>query len=352
MKHDLLDTELLRLLQQKMEWEVRCTKCAQTENRASFTPIQTDVEKSFWKSQDVQTAHFLKQAWHLVEKEAERIRTEPSPVIAYQGEMGAYSEAAAIHVSAAGKILSAERFEDVFEGIDSGLYDFGIVPVENSIGGIVDAVNHLLWQYAPKIVGAVVQPIHHSLLAKPGTPFSEIEKVVSHPQALRQCKQFIETNKYQPIPVSNTATAARMVSEEQDLHVGAIASQNAASAYGLEILKTHVEDTISNRTRFVIISKSQTDLFLSLLQEGENKCSVAFGLSNEPGSLFEVLKKAYAEEISLTRLDSVSLEPEKYFFFVDFIWEATSSRIHHFLDWLESNTLSYRFLGSYKEVLL
>ena len=341
---DSVDIELMHALQQKMEWELRYQRCAKEAFSSSSCPAIPNADPFL--------SLFLKTAWDFITTEAGWICATAKPILAYAGGIGAYGEQAALHMLPHVHIVSAPLFEDVFEGVSSGIYDYGIVPIENSTGGMIDTVTHLMWKHPFHIVGAVVLPVWHALLGIPGAREENIDHVLSHPQALRQCRRFLQKKRCRLSPVSSTATAARWVAKKKDPHTAAIGSKHAADVYGLSVLKEKITDRCgSNYTRFIVISKEKTHSFEKVFDNGRRMCSVAFMISDTPGSLYSVLKAAVAENISFTRLDSVELSPGKYFFMADFPGEETSPSVERFLMWLKKNTSSYIYLGNYREIL-
>ena len=341
---DSIDTELLYALQQKMEWELRYQRCVKGTPASFSSPVMPSENPSL--------SLFLQTAWNLIATETNRICATPKPLLAYPGGIGAYSEHAALHLRSHTQSVSVPLFEDVFKGVFSEVYEYGIVPLENSTGGMVDAVTHLLWKYPPHIIGAISLPIQHVLLGVKGARKNDIEYVVSHPQAIRQCRQFLQKQEYSFSEMSTTAAAARFIAEKNNIHYAAIGSKHAAMAYGLSVLKENITDRGENNyTRFGIISKEKTDALENIFKKGRWISSVAFQIANTPGSLYRVLAIALAEKINFTRLDSVLLSPGEYFFIADFSGKETDSSVERFLEWLEENTSSYTYFGNYKEIV-
>lgn len=192
-----------------------------------------------------------------------------------------------------------------------------------------------------KIVAEINLPVHHCLLALPGTDRAQVKIVFSHLQALGQCRDFLRKYNIEPKPFYDTAGAARMLAEGQLKEAGVIASKKCAHIYGLQILKENIEDFPGNRTRFLIISKQG-------LAEGA-KCSVAFSLKNEPGTLSQILLPLAQRNINLTRLESRpdKYHPGEYFFLLDFEGSLSEEKIKLSLKELKTKSLFFRFLGCY-----
>ena len=182
--------------------------------------------------------------------------TEKKVKVAFQGEMGAYSESA-IHSFFAESALPIphKRFSDVFRSLEMGETNFGVVPIENSIEGSVNQVYDLLLKYDHRICGEIALRIDHCLIASPGAEVEALKVIYSHPQALAQCKMFLEDMNCEVISTYDTAGSVKMIKEKQMMEAGAIAGENAAEIYGMSILARNISDNPDNYTRFFILSK-------------------------------------------------------------------------------------------------
>jgi prephenate dehydratase len=234
------------------------------------------------------------------------------------------------------------EFADVFDGVMNGLFDLGVVPVENSLEGAVTQVNDLLTTTALKVTGEVKVPIHHCLLVPVDTQMNEIRIVYSHPQALAQCRRFVLRNRLEARPYYDTAGAAKMIDRNRPLATAAIASSLSAELYGLDILKEGIEDEDSNATRFQLISRTPFE------GEGE-KCSIIFAVSHSSGSLQAVLERFSKADINLTRIASTPRkgDPGNYTFFCDFEGSDRDPKIREVFRQIEQLTKELRFLGCY-----
>ena len=274
--------------------------------------------------------------------ESKNLQSKNYQLVAFQGEHGAYSEVAAREWDDDLVPVPCSEFAQIFEGVESDLYDFGIVPVENTLGGIVGEANVLLIHTDLHVVGAIEIPIHLCLLVLPGSDHREIRSVYSHPQALAQSRHFLARNKLDPIPYYDTAGAARMLAESRLKGTAAIASNLAASLYHLEIIKEDIEDLDRNMTRFLILSKEG-------LEGDGDKCSVIFSTEHKAGTLFRVLEIFAKAEINLTRIESVPSEPGNYAFFLDFMGSIKEERVKNALAAVQDITINFRLMGCYKE---
>jgi len=256
------------------------------------------------------------------------IYAESYPVrVAFQGESGAYSEAAALEhwaaISCGAESHSAGvapppietvphlSFDAVFEAVENGLCEFGLIPIENSLAGSIHRNYDLLLQHNLYVTGEHFLPVHHCLIVHPGTKLSDLRKVVSHPQALAQCEGYLRSLPGVTIePVYDTAGSVKLIRQQGDCQVAAIASRRAAELYGMDILAECIEDHPENITRFLAISTRPAD------PHGDAKTSIVFSLDNQPGALFKAMSVFALRNIDLTKIESRPLvgKPWEYFF--------------------------------------
>ncbi|PKN89860.1 MAG: bifunctional chorismate mutase/prephenate dehydratase, partial [Chloroflexi bacterium HGW-Chloroflexi-7] len=206
--------------------------------------------------------------------------------VAFQGEPGAYSEAALIEYF--GKKATAHgkaRFEDVFEAVETGACALGFIPIENSLAGSIHRNYDLLREHSLHIIGETTLRVRHCLIAAPGASMDKITKVISHPQALDQCRGFL--NRWEGgvkvEQVYDTAGAVKQLAETRNQTTAAIASRRAAELYGMSILMEGIEDDEANFTRFLVLSTEPVD------PGKDAKTSILVCLKNLPGSLFKAL---------------------------------------------------------------
>jgi prephenate dehydratase len=264
--------------------------------------------------------------------------------IAFQGEPGAYSEAAALRFSDHADVLPCESFEEVFAAVASGKATHGILPVENSIGGSIHRNYDLLLEHDLPIVGEVTLPITHNLMALPGTALADVKRILSHPQALAQCERFLRGMSGISVEATyDTAGSAKLVKEHNLADAAAIASERAAKVFGLEILRAEIQDYSDNITRFLVISRA------SETGEQVDKTTVVFSLPNEPGSLFKALSVFALRDIDLTKIESRPIRgrPWEYLFYVDIPIGRHDLRCARALVHLAEFARSMRTLGSY-----
>ena len=264
--------------------------------------------------------------------------------IAYQGEPGAFSEAAARRIAPDAALLPCKSFDDVFKAAVDGTADGGVLPIENSIGGSIHRNYDLLLTNDLPIVGEVELPVIHQLLALPGTTRGQLRRVYSHPQALAQCEQFLRTlTGVEIVATYDTAGSAKLVADEQIRDAAAIASSRAGELFGLVPLASSIQDFDDNITRFIVVGRRP-------VREGlPDKTSIVFSLPNEPGSLFKALSVFALRGVDLTKLESRPIpgRPWEYLFYVDLAAACDELICSRALAHLGEFATTLRTLGSY-----
>ena len=267
--------------------------------------------------------------------------------VACQGVEGAYSEQACERLFKRPSTFFFSSFEAVFSAIEKGLCRYGVLPLENSTAGSVNAIYDLMMKHDFRIVRSVRLKVDHNLLVKPGTKRSDITEIYSHQQALSQCEQYLQAFPgVKIIPCENTAVAAQKVAEG-DGHAAALSSRSCMKLYGLECLEAGVQDQGSNFTRFICISKNLE------IYPGADRTSLMAVLPHEPGSLCRVLSRFYALGLNLNKLESRPM-PERNFEFMFYFDLETPVYAPEFLQLmgeLPSLCEEFSYLGSYSEVV-
>jgi len=271
-------------------------------------------------------------------------------LIAFQGEPGAYSEAAALTYSPGASVLPCPSFEDVFTAVGSGRASHGVLPLENSIGGSIHRNFDLLVEHDLPIVGEVEVLVDHCLLGLPGTKVDDVRIVYSHPQALAQCEKALAAMKgVEVVAAYDTAGAAKMVREGGRVDAAAVASRRAAEVFDLAILRESIQDFADNVTRFCVIANPRERSADAGHARPANKTSVVFALHSRPGALFKALAGFALRDINLTKLESRPLRgrPWEYAFYIDVEVPATDPGLQRALADLREFTHWVRTLGSY-----
>lgn len=267
--------------------------------------------------------------------------------VGFQGERGAYSEAAAVaFFGESVQPVPYDNFEAVFEAVSSGEADRGVLPVENSLAGSIHRNYDLLLRYELSIVGEVQIPIAHQLIARPGLSLAEVEAVYSHPQALAQCEHSLTRllPHAERIATYDTAGSVKMLKEEGIANGAALASRRAASIYEMNILQADMQDEAENYTRFVVLAPQPVTP-----PPGEAKTTIVFSVANEPGALFKSLAVFALRDIDLSKIESRPLRGKRwqYFFYIDFIGSQTEERCRNALNHLQEIATYFKVLGSY-----
>ena len=264
--------------------------------------------------------------------------------IAFQGERGAYSEAAAIaYFGGDIEPVACESFDLVFERVESGEVKRGAVPIENSLAGSIHRNYDLLLRHNLHIVGEKIFRVRHCLIAHNGVSKADIKQVWSHPQALAQCEHYIKRLGASIEATYDTAGSVKLLKESPRRDVAAIASRRAAEVYGLQILDEGIEDDEANFTRFLILSRQPEPT------SQPSKTSIVFSLRNTPGALFKALSVFALRDLDLTKIESRPIPGQTwaYSFYLDFVGSTAEPVVIRALDHLGEIATTLRVLGSY-----
>ncbi len=271
-----------------------------------------------------------------------------APIVACQGVEGAYAQIACEKMFKSPFIMYFKNFEGIFNAIDKGLCQYGILPIENSTAGSVKKVYDLMIHHNFSIVRTFRLKIDHNLLANPGTKLSDIKEIYSHEQAINQCSGFLNTLPgIKIIPVENTAVAAKLVAESGRSDIAAISSRNCQELYNLACISDNIQDKGNNRTRFICISKNLE------IYPGSDKTSIMMVLSHKPGALYKVLARMYVLGINVIKLESRPI-PDRDFEFMFYFDLETSIYSEEFVQLmceLDELCEEFKYLGSYTEVV-
>jgi prephenate dehydratase len=285
----------------------------------------------------------------LLNRPVQKTKTPARRLVAFQGELGAFSHAAAQKLL--GNSVDAipkPSFKEVFEALKAGRVQAAVLPMENTLHGSVhENYDHLL-EFNFHVLGETSLRISHQLIAMPGTRFNHVQRVFSHPVALNQCREFFRKNSnIEPVPFYDTAGSVKMLAEEKPPASAAIASATAAAIYGGRILRRSIEDDRQNFTRFFLLSKQQQ----TTGRPGEPwKTSLVFSMANVPGSLFRAMACFALRDLNLTKIESRPLrgKPWEYLFYVDVLGSTADQSVRNALANLAELTDFLRVLGSYQ----
>ncbi|MDE1868737.1 MAG: prephenate dehydratase [Candidatus Micrarchaeota archaeon] len=266
--------------------------------------------------------------------------------VVYSGIPGAYAEIAAMKYFGSGvKLRNVDSFSEVFLEIGhKGA--LGIAPIENTIEGSVNEVYDLLLRTdGVKIVGEEVIRVSHCLIANPESMIEEIRNVYSHPQALAQCREFIEKMRLKPLASTSTASGVKLVKELNDKTNAAIASRRASDVNNMKVLAANIESHKDNYTRFVILSQSGTN------PSGNDKTSLVLSIANKPGKLLKALAEIATADINMTKIESRPIlgKPWEYHFYLDIEGHLKDYAVSKAIRRLAGHTSIIKVLGSYKK---
>lgn len=370
---DKIDSELVRLFTQRMNIAAQVADYKKSNGLPIYVPareraiLQDVAEKAgpdmanytrvlysmlFELSRSYQSKRNT-ETTALYRKITESIENTPklfpqAPMVACQGVEGAYAQIACEKIFKAPFIMYFKNFDAVFNAIEQGLCQYGILPIENSTAGSVKKVYDLMINHNFSIVRTFRLKIDHNLLANPGAKISDIKEIYSHEQAINQCTEFLKGFPgAQIIPVENTAVAAEMVAKSGKNDVAALSSRSCEELYGLECLASSVQDEGNNRTRFICISKNLE------IYPGSDKTSIMMILSHKPGALYKVLARMYVLGINVIKLESRPI-PDRDFEFMFYFDLETSIYSEEFVQLmceLDDLCEEFKYLGSYTEVV-
>jgi prephenate dehydratase len=263
--------------------------------------------------------------------------------VAFQGEPGAYSELATIQYFRSSNLVPLKSLHEVFDRLSHGEVDFGVVPIENSIEGSVNETYDLLLDTHLVVSGEIYLRVRHCLIVNKGGG-SNIRDVYSHPQALAQCRRYLQKRKLAGIAAYDTAGAVKMIKLKQNMEAAAIASSRAAELYDMDILEEGIEDNKKNFTRFLIISKTRTK------STGHDGTSIIFSVKHIPGALYSILQEFASREINLTKIESrpTKEKPWEYNFYVDFEGHINNKIIKEAVESIKKRATFIKILGSYE----
>lgn len=365
---DEIDKKLVELIQERMQCASEVAEYKREKKMAVYDAKREEEKLS--RIADMTEDHFMKRSlkeifrqimsisrkyqYQLLKsrdryienyfQEVEKLEIYPDTRVVYQGVEGAYQQMAVEKFF--GEDIDhyhVENFNDVALALNRGDADYGILPIENSSAGNVEGNYDILLKNDICVVAEVILEIKHALIGLPGAKKEDLRVIYSHPQGLMQCKDYLEKLGTKGVSVNNTALAARKVKEEGDLTQGAIASEKAASLYGLDILEHHVNDVRNNATRFLILSKKRQYM------KTANKVCISFSLPHESGSLYNALSHLIFNDLSMTNIESVPLRDAEweYRFFIDVTGNLKDPAMRNALKGIREEAVDFRILGNY-----
>ena len=284
----------------------------------------------------------------MINKAIESQKSFPiTATVACQGVEGSNSSVACKSVFPISDITYFKSFEGVFNAVEKGFCEFGVLPIENSTAGSVLEVYDLMNKYSFYIASSVRVKVNHCLVGVKGATKQDVKKIISHSQALSQCSSYLKNLGVQSESVENTAVSAQMVSQANDKSLACLCRKECAEIYNLEILEENVQDNASNYTRFIVISKELQ------VYEGSNKISIITSAPHETGSLSKILARFSALGLSLTKLESRPIVGSDFvfLFYFDFEGSVKDKSCVNLISELENTSQHFVFLGCYKEIV-
>ncbi len=340
---DLLDAKLLKLLNDRMGMALMAKKFkSEIEDSDREAEILDKIRRN---ATGLINGPFIEKLYMEILSESKNLQQQDYHLMAFQGEHGAFGEVASLAWDSSLISVACPEFAEIFEGVQSGLYNYGIVPVENSNEGMVTHTLDRFVEFSSSICGEVLLPISHYLMNATGR-FEDIKKIYSHPQPIAQCRNWLASNapNIPVIDVASTALAAEMARDDES--VAAVAGEFAASVYGLRIVESKIEDHAKNVTRFIIIGKD------SLPRSGDDKTSILFSVKDEVGILYRMLEPLSKFGVNLTKIESRPLKKKawEYVFFIDMEGHVEDETVVNAIEALKKQSKFLKVLGSYPRV--
>lgn len=365
---DRIDSQLVPLLKERMNCSLKVAEIKRAEGLPIHHPAREQAILDKVCDMGGEFGSYVSAIYREimgVSKEAQQVELTPAGdlagkivnakdgikenvTVACQGIEGAFGSIAAKNLHKTSKIKYYSTFEDVFKAVERDEAVYGVVPVENANAGSVMEVYDLILKYRFYIVSAAELAVNENLLGLPGATVEDIKTVYSHPQALAQSDEFIKNHGITPVQYSNTALAAKFVSEKGDKTVGAVGSALAGRLYGLEVIAPNIQTVKHNSTRFITISKQL------IIPDESNKVSVVFSVPHSVGALNRVLNRFCINGLNLTKIESRAARNGKfdYVFYLDFAGTLNDRKTIALISSLAEELPDFTFLGNYRETTI
>jgi len=342
---DRIDDEILRLLNERSKNVVeigKLKKQSDTEANLHTPGREAEIVDRLMRQNQ---GPFPNDAIRTVYREimSASLSLEGPQTVAYLGPRATFTHLACIQkFGESAQYVPVNSIKDVFNEVERGRANFGVVPIENSTEGVVNHTLDMFVDSSLLIYGEVLQEVSHHLLSKADRS-EDIKKIYSHPHAIAQCRNWLETNlPHVPLSeVPSTARAAELCVD--DLSGAAIASELAGQLYGLKVLKARIEDNINNFTRFLVLSQKPSE------RTGKDKTSVMLSVKDKVGALYELLRPFASHGINMTKIESRPSRRKawEYIFFVDIEGHLEEDRVKKALEEIKGRCLFLKILGSY-----
>jgi chorismate mutase/prephenate dehydratase len=342
---DRIDDELLRLLNERSKNVIEIGKLKKQRDAEAnlHTPAREAAIIERLVSQN--PGPFPSDAIRPVYREimSASLSLEGPQKVAYLGPRATFTHMACMQkFGSSAQYVPVTSIKDVFNEVERGRANFGVVPIENTTEGVVNYTLDMFIDSSLLIYGEVLQEVSHHLMSKPGN-MEEIMKIYSHPHAIAQCRNWLETN-LPHVPVSEVASTARAAEMcLDDPTAGAIASELAAQLYGLKVVRARIEDNLNNFTRFLVLSQKPPE------RTGKDKTSLMLSVKDKVGALYDLLRPFASLGINMTKIESRPSRRKawEYIFFVDIEGHVEEDRVKKAIEEVKSRCLFMKILGSY-----
>lgn len=353
-KIDITDKKIVELFEKRMEIVSDVIKYKIEKDLPVLNSLREAevIEKNINYLRNKDLSPYLKDFYnHLMKlsKDYQKLqigKAKSQQNVCFQGTSGSYSEEALYEYFGSGAIAyPVKEFEDVFIKLKDQSVDYGVLPIENSSTGAIREVYDLLQKYGLYIVGNMTLKINHNLMAIEEANIEDIKTIYSHPQAFKQCSEFLKDRDLELIPYYNTAVSAEYIREKGSKTMAAIGSKKAAAANGLRIIKENINNDDNNYTRFIIIGKKiETN-------DINDAISIVFSSPNKVGMLYDSLEIFKRNNLNMTRIESRPIvgKPWEYFFYIDFEGDINNIHVKEAIDYIQANSSYFKLLGTYKK---
>jgi chorismate mutase/prephenate dehydratase len=342
---DRIDDEILRLLNERSKSVIEIGKLKKQKDADAnlHTPAREAaiIDRLMRQSQGPFPTDAIRSVYREIMSAS--LSLEGPQKVAYLGPRATFTHMACMQkFGSSAQYVPVNSIKDVFSEVERGRAHFGVVPIENTTEGVV---NHTLDMFIDSnllIYGEVLQEVSHNLLSKSGV-VDEVKKIYSHPHAIAQCRNWLETN-LPHVPVSEVASTARAAEIcVDDPSAGAIASELAAQLYGLKIIKSRIEDNMNNFTRFLVLSQKPPE------RTGKDKTSLMFSVKDKVGALYDLLRPFASHGLNMTKIESRPSRRKawEYIFFVDVEGHMEEERVKKAIEDIKGRCLFMKVLGSY-----
>lgn len=342
---DRIDNEIIRLLNERSTHVIEIGKLKKEKDANANLHTQGRETAIIDRLTKRNTGPFPVEAIRSVYREimSASLSLEGPQKVAYLGPRATFTHMACMQkFGSSAQFVPVRSIKEVFSEVERGRANFGVVPIENTTEGVV---NHTLDMFIDSnllIYGEVLQEVSHHLLSKSGL-LEDVKKIYSHPHAIAQCRNWLETNlpHVPAMEVASTARAAELCIDEPSS--AAIASELASQLYGLKVIKARIEDNVNNVTRFLVLSQKPSE------RTGKDKTSLMLSVKDKVGALYELLRPFASHGLSMTKIESRPSQRKawEYIFFVDVEGHVTEERVSKAIEEVKSRCLFMKILGSY-----